>query len=266
MSSRRSPKSDQGDSPGSSDPTVSDDANESSETLMTLEELSQRSGVVPRTIRYYQTKKLLQPPTKDPADARLARYGPEHAERLRLIGELHDRGLKLPAIRTLLDEGDATTSVADWLGLDASLRGAWDTDLARLYPHEELLGLLKDTAPGTLGLLENAQLISRQGGSWIVPNPALLELTIGLVVDGVGPDLVLEAGRILQVNLNKAANQLIDLFVKALGQGFGDDTDAATLVHALRPVAGDAARMIFGQQLELAIEELLADTKRLKKR
>lgn len=233
---------------------------------MTLEELAEVSGVAPRTIRYYQTKKLLQPPAKDPEDGRVAIYGPEHVERLRLIGELNDRGLKLPAIRTLLEKGDASTRIADWLGLDDSLRGAWNQDQARLYQRDELSELLKDTAPGTLGLLEDAHLVTRQGNAWLVPNPALLDLTIGLVVDGVRPDLVLEAGRILQVNLHKAANQLIDLFVKATAEGFGEGTDSAALVHALRPVAGDAARMIFGQQLEVAIEELLADTKRLGKR
>jgi hypothetical protein len=37
------------------------------------------------------------------------------------------------------------------------------------------------------------------------------------------------------------------------------------LVDALRPAAGEGARIIFGQQLERAIEELLADTKRLRR-
>ncbi len=233
---------------------------------MTLEELAEATGVAPRTIRYYQTKKLLQPPTKDGKDARLARYGADHVERLRLVGELHDRGLKLPAIRDLLESGDATTRVSDWLGLDESLRGAWDPDPARIFNREELAQLLTSSPPGTQGLLEDSHLVIRQGSSWLVPNPSLLSLTIGLVNDGVRPDLVVEAGLILQTNLRKASDQLIELFVKALSEGFGNGSDAGSLVHALRPVAGDAARMIFGQQLELSIEELLADTKRLGRR
>ncbi|HTO00063.1 MAG TPA: MerR family transcriptional regulator [Microthrixaceae bacterium] len=234
--------------------------------VMTLEELAEATGVAPRTIRYYQTKKLLQPPTKDGKDARLARYGTDHVERLRLIGELHDRGLKLPAIRDLLESGDASTRVADWLGLDDSLRGSWDPDLARIFDSGELTKLLDSTPTGTRGLLEDSGLIVRQGNSWLVPNPTLLDLTIGLVKDGIRPDLVVEAGAILQSNLRKAADELIELFVKALSEGFGNGADSASLVHALRPVAGDAARMIFGQQLELSIEELLADTKRISRR
>ena len=79
-------------------------------------------------------------------------------------------------------------------------------------------------------------------------------------------DLVVEAGTILQKHLGKAADELIDLFVTALGQGFGAGADTATLVNALRPAAGDAAGVIFGLQLERAIAALLADTKRLAKR
>lgn len=239
---------------------------EADEDLMSLEQLAELTGVAPRTIRFYQTKKLLQRPAKDSKDARLARYGPEHAERLRLIGELHDRGLKLPAIKNLLEEGDASTRIADWLGLDDSLRGSWNPVAPRLVERDELAKLLSPTPPGTQGHFEDAGLIVRQGNAWLIANPALLDLTIGLVVDGVRTDLVLEAGDILQRHLGKAADQLIDLFAKALGEGFGNGVDTATLAHTLRPVAGDAARMIFGQQLERAIEALLTDTKRLGKR
>lgn len=236
------------------------------EERMSLEELAETTNVAPRTIRYYQTKKLLQRPIKDEKDARLARYGPEHVERLRLIGELHDRGLKLPAIRTLLESGDASTRVADWLGLDATLSGSWTAAEPRLLNSDELAAALDGTPAGTKGLLEDARLLDRQGDSWLVRNPPLLDLTVGLIKEGIHADLVLEAGAILQNHLSRAANELIDLFVEALAGGFGDGADAGTVVQPLRPVAGDAARMIFGQQLEVAVAALLADTKRLGKR
>ena len=232
---------------------------------MTLEDLADATGVPPRTVRYYQAEKLLQKPGRDPLDARVARYGDEHVERLRLIGELRDRGLKLPAIRTLLD-GDASTRVADWLGLDASLRGSWGDDTPRVLTRDELTELLADAPAGTQGHLEDAGILVRQGNAWLVPSPSLVELTLGLIGDGVRVDLVLEAGEILQRHLVRAADQLIELFVHALGEGFGSGTDTPTLVDALRPAAGDAARVIFGLQLERAISRLLADTKRLGKR
>jgi DNA-binding transcriptional MerR regulator len=236
------------------------------EHLLTLQELSEVSGVAARTIRFYQAEKLLEKPERDRKDARVARYGQHHVERLRLVGELRDRGLKLPAIRTLLQEGDSSTRVADWLGLDETLRGSWGHDAPRLVSRDELTEMTRDTPPGTQGHLEDARLLVRQGDAWLMPTPALLELTIRLITDGVEGNLVVEAGSILQRHLGKAADQLIDLFVDATGQDFGTGSDPATLVHALRPAAGDAARIIFGQQLERAIAALLADTKRMGKR
>lgn len=233
--------------------------------LMTLEELSERSGVAPRTIRFYQGEKLLQKPERDRADGRVARYGPAHLERLRLVGELRDRGLKLPAIRNLLTEGDAHTRISDWLGLDESLRGSWGEVEPRIVTREGLAKLLVDAPPGTQGEMEDAKLLFRQGASWLIPNPELFDLTLGLIADGVPGDLVLEAGMILQRSLGTAAKELIDLFVTMVGQGYGRGIDTGTLVNAFRPAAGDAARMIFEQQLERAIEDLLNDTKRLGK-
>lgn len=231
--------------------------------LFSLEEVSEVSGLAPRTIRYYQTKKLLPRTIKDPTDGRVARYSDEHVQRLRLIGELHDRGLKLPAIRELFDSSDPQARVSDWLGLNESLGGSWSGEAPRLLGRGELDDLLAQTPPGTLGTLERREMVVRQGDSWLVRNPALFELTLNLVADDVTIDLVLDAGDILQKHLNRASTELIDLFVSALDQGFGGGAEPGPLVQSLRPVAGDAARMIFARELERAIQVLLADTKRL---
>jgi DNA-binding transcriptional MerR regulator len=240
-----------------------DDAPESTEEQLTLEELSERSGVPARTIRYYQNEKLIDRPDRDHKDARRARYSVRHVERLRLIGELRDRGLRLPAIRTLVRDGDASARVADWLGLDDRLRGSWGPDVPRLMSRDELAALTADTPPGTQGVLEDAGLLVRQGNAWLLPVPSLLTLSVQLIGQGVDADLVLDAGRILQRHLGKAADELIDLFVAATLSGFGDGRVPDQMIDALRPAAGDAARVIFAQQLERAVAALLADTKRL---
>ena len=232
---------------------------------MTLEQLAAVTGIPARTIRYYQAEKLLQKPNRDRKDARVARYTEEHVERLRLVAELRDRGLKLPAIRTLLEEGDSTTKVADWLGLDASLRGSWGHDEPRIVSSAELAESLAGTPPGTQGLLEEAGLFTRQGHAWLVPSEPLMDVVTDLVRSGVDVEIVIEAKAILGKHLGKAADQLIDLFVTAVRQGLGRGVHTSVLVDALRPAAGEAARIIFGQQLERAIEELLSDTKRLRR-
>ena len=63
-----------------------------------------------RTIRFYQSRGALMSPE---IRGRVAYYGPAHAERLKLIAQLQDRGLRIDAIRDLLvsiDRGEARPS------------------------------------------------------------------------------------------------------------------------------------------------------------
>lgn len=64
-----------------------------------LSELTQLTGVTPRTIRFYIAEGLLPPPD---GNGPAAVYTAEHRERLRLIGLLKDRYLPLKEIRRQL--------------------------------------------------------------------------------------------------------------------------------------------------------------------
>ena len=69
-----------------------------SEATLTIDDLSARTGIPSRTIRFYQASGALPPPEKR---GRVAYYGEKHVERLELIGNLQDRGLQIRAIRDL---------------------------------------------------------------------------------------------------------------------------------------------------------------------
>lgn len=60
-----------------------------------VEELSDRAGVSVDTIRYYQSKGLLDPPRRE---GRVAWYGPDHLDRIARIRSLQDRGFTLATI------------------------------------------------------------------------------------------------------------------------------------------------------------------------
>jgi DNA-binding transcriptional MerR regulator len=60
-----------------------------------VEELSAQAGVSVDTIRYYQTKGLLDPPRRE---GRVAWYGPDHLDRIARIRSLQDRGFTLATI------------------------------------------------------------------------------------------------------------------------------------------------------------------------
>jgi DNA-binding transcriptional MerR regulator len=66
---------------------------------MRVEQLSARADVSVDTIRYYQSKGLLEPPRRE---GRIAWYGEDHLERLQRIRGLQHRGFTLAAIARLV--------------------------------------------------------------------------------------------------------------------------------------------------------------------
>src|SRR5277367_4942342 len=85
----------------------------------TIDELSRLTGVPVRTVRFYQSRGALMSPT---LRARVAYYGEKHVERLKLIAQLQDRGLRIDAIRDLLTSFDrGELDLAEWLGVEAQM-------------------------------------------------------------------------------------------------------------------------------------------------
>jgi len=75
------------------------------EHALTIEQLAVESGLSVRNIRSHQARGLLPPPE---VRRRVGYYGPEHIERLRVIGELQAQGLHLKAVKQLLDDTQGT--------------------------------------------------------------------------------------------------------------------------------------------------------------
>src|SRR5512135_3440918 len=96
----------------------------------TIDELAAATGVPSRTIRFYQAKGALAPPVRR---GRVAYYDESHAERLRIVAHLQDRGLSLRAIRDLFQRSEGTdVSVAEWLGVGEQLQAPWSDDRPRV--------------------------------------------------------------------------------------------------------------------------------------
>src|SRR5258708_30537711 len=108
---------------------------------LTVDELAQRARLPVRTIREYQTLRLLPAPRRQ---GRIGVYGQAHLDRLAAIGRLQRRGYSLAAIKDLLGAGDAG-------GLAALLRA----DLGAAALDEMLLPLtraqLNSRVPGLPG-------------------------------------------------------------------------------------------------------------------
>lgn len=127
-----------------------------------IEELSRRTGVTVRSLRSYQSRKLLPPPV---VRGRTGWYGEAHVARIRLIQELQAQGLKLDGIARLLERGGTdeeqllqfTNSVRSLFGETSrprvttieELAGRFGTADAALVARAIELGLLRDLGDGT---------------------------------------------------------------------------------------------------------------------
>jgi DNA-binding transcriptional MerR regulator len=87
-----------------------------------VEQLAAACEVSVDTVRYYQSRGLLQVPERE---GRLAWYGPEHAERIAEIRSLQRKGLTLAAIRRVVT-GELGPADADLAAAVAAARGDVD--------------------------------------------------------------------------------------------------------------------------------------------
>jgi DNA-binding transcriptional MerR regulator len=99
---------------------------------MTIDELAHRAGVKVSTIRMYQHRQLLPPPTMR---GRVGVYDSGHLARLRMIQRLQDRGFSLAGIGHLVAAWERGRTLGDLLDLDADAPVAVDeATLAELFP------------------------------------------------------------------------------------------------------------------------------------
>jgi DNA-binding transcriptional MerR regulator len=223
----------------------------------TVDEMAQLTGVPSRTIRHYQSEKVLPPPEKR---GRIALYRDLHVRRLELIAQLQDRGLSLKAIREALrDVEQGRLSLEDWLGLSDQIRKPWSEDAPVLLSQEELERRLDGGRPGLLAELAEAGLVREQPGlqpTYLVPSPGLLDVALRLKAAGVGLQLSTAAAALLRKHLRRAADDLVSHFLRHAGDDFGQDAAAAgEALDALRPLSAEAVRLVFTREIERALRE-----------
>ena len=182
-----------------------------------LEELSARSGVPARTIRYYQSERLLPIPAKRGRDAV---YTVDHLERLRLIGELRDRSLNLASIRDLVANDQPGAHGAEWLGRRRDAVGAV---VGRPSPHRwtrrSSTAASATAAAGLIGDLQKAGYVdARTGGTWNVPSPTLLDLALQLYDAGIDVEISGHLRDLLRKRLAKAVDETVKLIVDRVGR------------------------------------------------
>lgn len=227
-------------------------------TPIGLDELAERSGVSRRTIRYYQSERLLPATTKE---GREVMYGHEHVERLALIADLRDQGLTLHTIRELVATENPARTVSRWLGVDATLQAPWSDDRPQVMSHDDVVALV-GARRGLIGDLQDAGFVHRRrDGGWDVPSPAMLHQALDLRAAGIDPDIAGKMRDLLRRRLAKAVDDTVKLIVDRTGRGFAGSAspeEVATAVGALRPIAREMSSVILAQEVERALADLVA--------
>nr|HEX4315213.1 MerR family transcriptional regulator [Kofleriaceae bacterium] len=229
------------------------------EATLTIDQLAATSHVPSRTIRFYQSRGALQAPE---IRGRVAYYGKAHVERLKLISQLSDRGLRIDAIGDLMKRIDrGEVDLAEWLGVEAEMHAPWAPDQPRTVGEAELYELAGTRRPGLIADLLRAHIVERTGDVYLVGSPALFAIAIRL--EGVGIDLetAAAASGILRKHLKRAVGELVELFVGRVKDGHLGISGAGELFGAFRTVGVEAVRVLFAREMESELRKVIASGK-----
>jgi DNA-binding transcriptional MerR regulator len=226
---------------------------------LTIDELAATSRVPSRTIRFYQSRGALMNPE---IRGRVAYYGKQHVERLKLIAQLQDRGLRIDAIGDLMKRIDrGEVDLAEWLGVEEQMQTPWASDHARTVNEAELYELAGTRRPGLLADLARAKIIDRKGDVYLLGSPALLGIAMKLESVGIDLETAAEASAILRKHLSRAVGELVDLFLERVKDGQLSIAQSGKLFETFRSVGVDSVRVLFAREMESALRKLLASGK-----
>ncbi len=182
-----------------------------------VEELATATGLAVDTIRYYQTKGLLEPPGRV---GRVAVYNEAHKTRVETIRQLAAAGFTLSQIKQLV-EGAQDEILGALAGSDQTLSlselavaAGVDPQVVTLAVQADLLIPARSTATGTAG--DGEVRFARDAVRLVRTARDLIESGIPLT------DLVHLATQHAS-NVEAVADQAINLFSRHIGSGDGDD-------------------------------------------
>ena len=227
-----------------------------------IDELAREAGTTVRNVRAYQDRGLLPPPRRQ---GRVGIYTDAHLARLRLIGQLLERGYTLANIDELVSAWERGQDVGQLLGLEAALVGPWSDEVATSITLNELNELFGEDAEALreavgLGLLEPTD------DGFRVPSPRLLHAGAELVAAGIPLEAVLKHARQLARDTDRIAGRFVELVAAHVFEPYGDrpfpakDVPRLTeLLRRLRPLAETTVDAYLARAMERRMARELGD-------
>jgi len=214
---------------------------------MTIDDLAHRSGTATSTIRLYQTKGVLPPPTRQ---GRVGYYGLGHLARLRLIAQLQDQGFSLASIGRLVDAWESGRGLDDVLGLEAQVVASWgDEEPVHLRPEE--LGAHFPEGSLTPEAVQRALtmgLVGFEDDKIVVRSPRFLEIGSELASLGIPIDETLDEYEELVAATTAVAGRFTGLFERHLWGPFAErglpPDEVVHLIEVLQRLSGLAEGVV----------------------
>ena len=158
----------------------------------------------------------------------MALYSDAHVARLRIVGQLLERGYTLSNIGELLGAWESGQNVGDLLGLEAVLAAPWSDETPTIMTIEELASLFGfgDEEPDAqaIELALEQGIFEADGDTFLVRKPRILHAGAELVAAGIPLTAVLALGARLREDMDRVARSFVELVADAcLRPGGGSD-------------------------------------------
>ncbi|HEY7915903.1 MAG TPA: MerR family transcriptional regulator [Acidimicrobiales bacterium] len=214
-----------------------------------VEEVAARSGLPVRTIREYQTMRVLQPPVRR---GRVSFYSDTHLRRLALIARLQDRGYSLAAMRDLFE---AWAAGRDLAGVLVDPEGLFVDEAPLVLDRDGLEAALSHVPADRISELIALGVVIESGSErYGVPSPSLLSLVDDAVANGVGLEETLAVAGAIATGVRSIAEAVAATLGEALAER-ADDEGTVQLLRRGRVLVAEATSRLLLHELGLALTE-----------
>jgi len=219
----------------------------------TVDELARASGLNTSTIRLYRHRGLLPAPKME---GRIGYFDDGHVARLRLIGELRERGFSLAAIKDLVNTWESGHDLDEILGMERALARPADVETLTRAQLEQRFAELRTEADLWRRLEAMRVATSRDDGDYDVSR-GFLQTSAVLASLGIPLVVMLDEFEPVGEFARAQAARFIALFERYVLANV-DEVDPAVLakvIEALRAAGID----VVASALAIAIDEAAAD-------
>lgn len=231
---------------------------------MTIDELAAQVGMTVRNVRAYAGRGLIPSPR---LVGRTGYYGPEHADRLRLIRDLLDRGYTLAAVEKALRHGSSVSAghALDLLQTLSDPRGPEQAEPMTTEALARLAGVEPD--PPFVDELVELGLVERvDDQNVLLLKPFVVRAGAQAIALGLDRGSVLALMPFLSEHLHQVAQRFVDevrqqIWAPFAAAGLPEAEWPAMLrrIETILPVASQAVLAVFRDELNAVIDEALGE-------